>query len=159
MSQKSLAAWLKFIIAGLAALLLFFVALVVPGLGKSTISYAPEFSGWFVPWLVYAWAAAIPCFIAAVFAWKIADNIGKDRSFSIANALLLKRIAILAAVDGAVIFTGDLILSLLGMSHPGFSLALLIVVFLAVAASVACAALSHLVRKAADLQQESDLTI
>ena len=159
MSQKSLAVWLKIIIAGLAVLLLLFAVLIVPMLGQSTISYAPEFSGWFVPWLIFAWVTAVPCFIAAVFAWKVADNIGKDRSFSIDNALLLKRIAILAAADGAILFTGDLVLSLLSMSHPGITLGLLLLVFLAVAASVACAALSHLVRKAADLQQESDLTI
>ena len=45
------------------------------------------------------------------------------------------------------------------MNHPGVILMLLLVVFAGVAVAVAAAALSHLVKKAAVLQEESDLTI
>ena len=45
------------------------------------------------------------------------------------------------------------------MSHPGVALFSLIVVFAGVAVAVAAAALSYLVKKAAVLQEQSDLTI
>ena len=45
------------------------------------------------------------------------------------------------------------------MNHPGVILYSLIVVFAGVAVSVASAALSHLVLKAALLQEESDLMV
>ena len=159
MTQKNLAKWLKVIIAGLVILALVFYGLLVPFIGKEIVRDAPEFQSCYIPWLVFAWLTAVPCLIAAVFAWQVAGNIGKDRSFSMDNALLLKRIAILAALDSAVVFAGNLIFFLTGMSHPSVVIALMIVVFLGVAVSVACAALSHLVQKAADLQQENDLTI
>lgn len=159
MSQKNLARWLKAIIIGLVLLSLVFYGLLVPMLGKSLIEGAPEFSSWYIPWLCFAWLTAVPCWIAAVFAFQVAGNIGKDRSFSNDNAVLLKRIAMLAAIDSALVFVGDVVFSLLGMNHPSAVLALVFVVFLGVAVSVAAATLSHLVKKAADLQQENDLTI
>ena len=45
------------------------------------------------------------------------------------------------------------------MSHPGVVLASFVVVFVGVAVAVASAALSHLVKKAAALQEQSDWTI
>ena len=45
------------------------------------------------------------------------------------------------------------------MSHPGVALASLLGVFAGVAVAIAAAALSHLVRKAAELQEQSDYTI
>ena len=159
MTQKNLAGWLKAIIIGLVVLALLVYGLLIPFIGRGIVESAPEFQSWFVPWLVFAWATAVPCFIAAFFAWKVAVNIGQDHSFCMENSVLLRRIAILAAVDSALVFVGDVVFILLGMNHASSAIALLMVVFLGAAVSVACAALSHLVKKAADLQQESDLTI
>jgi hypothetical protein len=102
---------------------------------------------------------AIPCYIALVLAWRIASNIGADKSFSLANASLFKWISILAAADSAFFFVGNIVLWLLNMNHPGIVVFSLLVVFAGVAVAVAAAALSHLVVKAADLQEQSDWTI
>jgi hypothetical protein len=48
---------------------------------------------------------------------------------------------------------------MVNISHPGVALASLIVVFFGVAVCVISAALSHLVMKAALLQEENELTI
>ena len=159
MTQKNLSVWLKVIIGGLVILALIVYGFIVPEAGKTILSGAPEFKSWYLPWLIFSWLTAVPCLIAAIFAWKVADNIGKDRSFSNENALLLKRISILAALEGALIVTGNIVFFLLGMNHPGIVIALFMIAFVPFAVSVACAALSHLVKKAADLQEESDLTI
>ena len=75
------------------------------------------------------------------------------------NARLLKWISWLAAGDSVYFFVGNFVLLLLNMSHPGIVLYSLPVVFVGIAVTVTTAALSHLVRRAAELQKQSDLTI
>ena len=47
----------------------------------------------------------------------------------------------------------------MNMNHPGIVLLAMVVVFAGIAVTVAAASLSHLVSRAADLQEQSDLTI
>lgn len=159
MKQDTLSKWLKMIIAGVGVCGLIIYAAVVPMLAEAVGDRYPEFSGCQLPWLILIWVTAIPCYLALILAWKIAANIGADRSFSIENAKLLKWISVLAAGDSAFFFVGNLLYLLLNMNHPSIVLLSLLVEFFGAAISVAAAALSHLVRKAADLQTQSDLTI
>lgn len=159
MEQKTLSNWLKVIIilvtlSGLAA-----CVYVIPQLGLKIARANPEFEFCFVPWLVFVQLTALPVYAALVFAWKIADSIGKDRSFTLENARRLKYIGILAIADSAFFFTGNIVFLLLSMNHPGVALFSLIPVFIGVAIAVAAAGLSHLVKKAAALQEQSDYTI
>lgn len=159
MEQKGLATWLKIILVGvgICGLVIYFV--VFPSYGESLVYDYPEFSNRFWPWLIFLWISGIPCYAVLVFGWKIAANIGRDQSFSNANAKYLKWIAWLAAGDGIFFFVGNIVLLLTNMSHPGIALFSLLVVFAGVAVAVASAVLSHLVQKAAVLQEQSDLTI
>ena len=159
MSQRSLSKWIKLVLVGFALCGVALWAFVIPEAGRTIVAGAPEFSGWFWPWLAFAWATAIPCYAVLLLGWKIADNIAADRSFSMDNARLLAHIARLAAADSALVFAVNLIFFFLGMNHPGVALLMLLVVFVGVAISVAAAGLSHLVRKAAELQEQSDLTV
>ena len=159
MKQTSLSKWLKIIIIGCGICGLLIYALVMPSIGQTLASENPKISSYFWPWLIFIWVTGIPCYIALFFAWKIAANIGVDKSFSLSNAKLLKWISILAAGDAAFFFLGNIVFLLLNMNHPSIVLLSLIIVFAGVAISVAAAALSHLVMKAADLQEQSDLTI
>lgn len=159
MQQKNLSKWLKLVIigTGLCGLVVYF--LILPVFGQSIVDSAPEFTGRYWPWLIFLWVSGIPCYAVLVFAWRIAVSIGADRSFTEANAARLKWISWLAAGDAAYFFIGSVALLLMDMSHPGVTLLSLIVVFAGIAISVAAAALSHLVQKAAALQEQSDLTI
>ena len=159
MNQKSLSNWLKCIlaVAGLCGVILY--AAVIPAYGMNLRALYPEFSNRFLPWLIFLWISGIPCFAALVLAWRIVVNIGKDRSFSMDNARLLRWISRLAAGDAVFFFLGNVLLFLLSMSHPGVVLASLVIVFVGVAVAVAAAVLSYLVQKAAALQEQSDLTI
>ena len=159
MKQTSLSKWLKIILIGCGICGLLIYALVMPSIGQTLASENPEMSSYFWPWLIFIWVTGIPCYIALFFAWKIAANIGGDKSFSLSNAKLLKWISILAAGDAAFFFLGNIVFLLLNMNHPSIVLLSLIIEFAGVAISVAAAALSHLVMKAADLQEQSDLTI
>ena len=159
MEQKTLSRWLKLaiLIAGVCGL--FVCAFVIPAYGLSVVSMYPEFSNRFWPWLTFLILTALPCFAALVIGCMIAADIGRDRSFSFENASRLKWISWLAAGDAGFFFIGNLLLLLIDMRHPGVMIFSLIVVFAGVAVAVAAAALSHLVRKAAALQEQSDLTI
>ena len=159
MEQKTLAKWLKVILIGvtICGLIVFFV--IVPAIGKSTVEEWPEFANRYWPWLIFSWLFAIPCFIIVYFCWKIVDNIGKDQSFCLQNADYFKWISLLAGSDSRFLFIGNIVLMFMNMNHAGIILRSLVIVFIGIAVTIAAATLSHLVKKAADLQQESDLTI
>ena len=159
MEQKTLSRWLKIILVGVGLCGLAVYALILPLYGQGLVGQNPEMADRYWPWLIFLWATGVPCYIALVLGWRIAGNIGRDRSFSNENARLLKRISLLAAGDAVFFFVGNVVLLFANMSHPGVVLFSLLIVFAGVAVSVAAAALSHLVLKAAQLQEQSDLTI
>ena len=159
MEQKNLSNWLKWILIGVAICGLVVYALVVPMCGIRLRSQYPECANRFWPWLLFIWVSGIPCFAVLGYAWKIATNIGNDQSFTDQNAALLKNISVLSALDAAFFFIGNIVLLFLNMSHPGVVIASLVIVFVGVAVAVASAVLSHLVKKAAVLQEQSDWTI
>lgn len=159
MEQKSLSKWLKLILIGIAVCGLVIYALIIPMFGLRLRALYPEFSNCFLPWLIFIWVSGIPCFMVLYYGWRISTNIGNDRSFTDQNASLLKSISILSALDAGFFFVGNIALLLLNMSHPGVVLASFAVVFVGIAVAVASATLSHLVKKAAALQEQSDWTI
>ncbi len=159
MTQKSLSTWLKAVILGIAFCGTVLCGILLPMMGKDIVTENPEFSSWYVPWFAVLWIAAIPCYLVLYHGWKITLQIGRDRSFSMENAIYLKRISILAIADTAYFFLANLLLFFLNMNHPGILMASLFVDFAGVVIAVVAAALSHLVQKAAAMQQENDLTI
>lgn len=159
MEQKNLAKWLKLILIGIGICGLIVYAVIIPMYGMSLKSLYPEFANRYWTWLIFLWISSIPCFAVLYFAWKISTNIGKDQTFTRKNAFSLKKIAIISASDAGYFFIGNLILLFSNMSHPSVMIASLGVVFLGVAVSVVSAVLSYLVKKAAILQEQSDLTI
>ena len=159
MDQKTLSKWLRIIIigAGICGLIVYFF--FIPMYGDEMRTMYPEFAYCFWPWLIFLWLTAIPCYAALVLGWKIAANIGKDRSFSSDNARYLSVVSKLAAADSAFFFIGNVIFMFLGMTHPGILIFSLFIIFIGIAIAVAAAVLSHLVKKASVLQEQSDLTI
>lgn len=159
MKQKHLANWLKIMIIGVGICALLVYGVVIPECGKTIVMEYPEFSGRYLPWLFLIDGTGILFYLALGCCYKIAINIGKDQSFIMENAKLLKYISNMAIADTAYFFAGNFILLALNMSHAGVLLASLIVDFIGVAIGVAAAALSHLVYKAAQMREENELTI
>lgn len=159
MEQKSFASLLKIVIVGAFIFGLFICAYVLPACGDIFKNAYPEFSYAYWPWLIFLWIAAIPCFIALIIGWWISTNIGKDKSFSMENAKYLKIVAWLAAGDSGYFFVGNVVLLFLNMNHPGILFGSMAIVFIGIAITVFAACLSHMVHKAALLQEQSDLTI
>lgn len=159
MSQKSLSKWLKGIIAGMAVCGAIIYLYLIPIYGRDLVEANPEFSYCYIPWVAVLLISSIPCYWGLYFGWRIATEIGKDNSFSKENASYLKNISMLAALDSVYFFIANLVLMVLGMNHPSIFLLSLFVVFAGIAVTVAAAALSHLVKKAADMKEENELTI
>ena len=159
MTQTSLSAWLKAVILGIAFCGVILCGVLLPTIGKDIITENPEFSSWYRPWFAVLWIAAAPCYLALYNGWKVTVEIGRDRSFSMENAIYLKRISMLAIADTAYFFLANLLLFFMNMNHPGIFIASLFVDFTGAVIAVVAAALSHLVQKAAVMQQENDLTI
>lgn len=159
MSQKSLSKWLKGIIAGMAVCGAIIYLYLIPIYGRDLVEANPEFSYCYIPWVAVLLISSIPCYWGLYFGWRIATEIGKDNSFSKENASYLKNISMLAALDSVYFFMANLVLMVLGMNHPSIFLLSLFVVFAGIAVTVAAAALSHLVKKAADMKEENELTI
>lgn len=159
MNQKTLAKWLKFIIIGIGVCGLVIYFLLLPHFGMDLVEENPDLSHCFYPWLIFLWLTAVPCYVVLVLGWRIFGNIGRDNSFCEENSRLLKWVSILAAADSAFFFIMNVVYFFLGMNHPSVLLASLIITFIGAAITVAAAALSHLVLKAAGLQEQSDLTI
>ncbi len=159
MNQERLSKWLKIIILGVGicgAIIYFYI---FPFWGREIIAEKPEFTNAYIPWLIFLWITAVPCYVVLICGLRIASEIEKDNSFSEINARHLKIISYLAAVDCFVFFGGNIIFLFLDMNYAETVLLSLIIVFFGVAVSVTSAALSHLVYKAAKLQEESKFTI
>lgn len=159
MTQTKLFKWLKLMIfvVGFCGLILFFY--VLPNFGRDIAVANPQFSGWYWPWLIFLWCTGVPCYIVLFLGYKIAQDIGKERAFSFKNAFRLMNICKLAAVDCFVFFGGNVVFLLLDMNHPSVVLLSFFVVIVGMAVAVTSAVLSHMVYKAALLQQENDMTI
>lgn len=159
MKQESLAKWLKGIIIGVFICGLILCFYVLPFWGKEVIEGNLELNQGFLPWMIFLWLAALPCFGVLVLGWKVAGEIGKDHSFSEKNAKYLKQVSGLALADSAFFFAGNLLYLILGFNRMGILFLSCVIVFVGIAVSVASALISHLVYKAARMQEENELTI
>lgn len=159
MNLSSLSKWLKLIIILVGACGSLVYVWVIPSLGQMLVANYPEFAYCYQPWLILIWITSVPCYVVLVFTWKIASNIKKSRTFSIQNAKLLKWVAVLTATDSGFFFVMNIVYLFLNMNHPGIVLMSLGISVVGIAISAVSVILSHLVRKAADLQEQSDLTI
>ena len=159
MTQKSLAKWMKLIIIllGLCGAACF--GIIIPIIGSDFVTRYPEFAYCFLPWLIFILVTAVPCYSVLVLGWKIAVSIASDNSFSSINAKRLRCVSILSLATSIYFFAGNTVFLLLGMNHPSIFLGSCLIVFVGISISVASAVLSYLVKKAAALQEQSDLTI
>ena len=148
-------------LAALAAALIGLLAAFVflPMLASALLEEFPAYQKWYWPCLIYGWAVLVPGFAGLWEFWKICVEIGRDNSFSQKNARSLFRICLLALTMAALLAVGVAALCLLGMGLPALLIAML--GFAAACALVALLAnaLAQLVRRAAAIKSENDLTI
>lgn len=159
MEQRKMVKWLKFLVIFVAICGLILCTVVIPVVGRELSGVSPELGRYFKPWVTFVWVLAIPCFAALVHAWMIFSNIEKDKAFSMENAKHMEKISYLAGADTIALISGNIVLLILNINHPSVFLVFLMIGIIGIGISVAAAVLSHLIQKAANLQDENDLTI
>ena len=137
----------------------FFAAL--PAFGRQLAVTEAEFAWAYWPCLIWAWCFAVPIFAALIPAWQVFSSISApEGAFTRTNARCLRWIAYLAFADGVIFPAGMLIVAALGAGQPGLTLVITpVVMFCCVAVGIAALCLGHLVGDAAELKEDSDLTI
>lgn len=158
--QKALSNWLKAVVIGMGILGAIVYGLVLPTIWREATAEHLTLGGT-AYWIRmgFIWVTAIPVYAALVYAWKVFTEIGNNNSFSLVNAKYLKNVAILALVDTIYYFVGNVVMFFAGMNHPGVLLISFLICFVGAAVVIVCAALSQLVKKAAELKEENELTI
>lgn len=159
MEQRKMVKWLKFLVIFVAICGLILCTVVIPVVGRELSGVSPELGRYFKPWVTFVWVLAIPCFAALIHAWMIFSNIEKNKAFSMENAKHMEKISYLAGADTIALISGNIVLLILNMNHPSVFLVFLMIGIIGIGISVAAAVLSHLIQKAANLQDENDLTI
>ena len=145
MKQRKLANLLKMMIIGVGVCGLFVYAMVVPPLGRAM--------------LFAVLLTAIPCYVALVHSWQVMSNIANDESFTVGNAKLLGSIASLARIDSVFLLVWSVLFFTIKLTNLQIFVVSLFIVFIGIVVAAIFAALSHLVLRAADLQDQYDLTI
>lgn len=156
MKQKGLSIILRVI----SALCIIVLATVIVGTIHAGDSlYHVKDKTMYVVWQIITIVCSVVCIIAIVIAWMMFADIGKDLSLTMKNSKRLLVISNLFLLD-TVIFSMYFIASLLIHKSFGIMTAVNIgIVFVGVSLTVICACLSHLVEKAAVIEEENELTI
>jgi hypothetical protein len=161
MSHKGIYVRLRMVLAGVIFCILAVYAMIIFHIFPRT--YRTLSYDWQKIPTVLAFAAlcltAIPCVIAVVYGWRISNLVKADRSFSSDTAKLLAKISTCAFVDAAYFFVFTIAVSFVELTDISTLIVSFTVIVLAVAFGMAFAALARIVQKAADLQEESDLTV
>ena len=157
MGRVGLVRTLKGVILFLAAMGAVFYGFVFPELIREM--GAVDFSWLVGPGIAAVSVSAIPIVIALALFWRICTEIGRDNSFSYANARYLSGIGLCALVDTGYCAVGTVTVFVITGVHPSVLLLAVTAVLGGLAIAVAAFLLSHLVRKAAELKDENDLTI
>ncbi|MDR3311117.1 MAG: DUF2975 domain-containing protein [Oscillospiraceae bacterium] len=159
MSSKSLCAWVRAAVIAAAVCGSVLCLGILPDWGRQIVAENPNMENWFLPWLIFLWAAALPCFAILVFVWKVSGAIAREEVFTLRTAKRIKTAAGLLFADAGFFFAGNLALLLLNMSHPFVLFLSIFADIFAVAAAILAATLSRYITKAAALQEESEGTI
>ena len=129
------------------------------GIAPAVIRGLPDegpLTGRFYPALIYVELVGVLCFLSLWQAWKICGEIGRDNSFSRANAQSLKKISLYMAIACAMMALGTAVClvtghSVLLLAALGTCIALIFALF--------ARAMAQLIEAGAALKDENDLTI
>ena len=144
-------------VVALVGAVVFFV--LAPMMMNRVVLLHPSQDVWLWPSLLYIWLIGGVCYVALWHFWKICVQIGRDRSFCMENASSLRWISLLTVLIGGLLALGAGALVLLEMTSLLLILGMGLAALAAWVVALMAYALSHLVKKAAHLQNENDLTI
>lgn len=110
---------------------------------------------------IFIWITAVPCFVCLVKFWGICSRIGENRSFCRENAEALRQMSHCTLADSVLyaLFLGAFCILGWYSLGIGYLFGIVLILFICITLTVLCAALSHLVYNASQIQEDQDLTI
>jgi len=159
MSQKSIAKILKVFCVFVAVVGAFFFFLYAPLLVDDLAFMYPEAAYLKWPGLVGIWLIAILCYAVLVNFWMICVRIGEDNSFCNENANGMKRMGLLSFAVAVLLTAAMVFLGCSGFLGIAYFVVYFLLMCVVCGVGVLCLALSALIRRAAQLKEENDLTI
>ena len=160
MKQTEMSKYLKLITAGTGILFLALVAWFLPSVLRQVLDGQ---AGKGVYWgtCIFIWITAIPCFLCLVKFWVVCSRIGENKSFCRENAEALKQMSHYTLADSVLYALFLAVFCVLGWYSLGigYLFGIVLILFICITLTVLCAALSHLVYNASQIQEDQDLTI
>jgi len=150
---------LKTVLLISALVILFLACWGVPGFMGHVTYVRPSLSPWVAPMIVYGALIALPVLAAIALLWKVFGTLTNNEAFSLANARRFRQIAWLAAADLVLVLILAAFLIISGVIPAFILLCILAAVYIGVVAVIVFLVLSALVKNAAELKQDSELTI
>ena len=159
MSQESIAKILKVFCVFVAVVGAIFFFWYVPLWIEELACMFPEAAYLKWPGMVGIWVIAIICYIVLGNFWMICVRIGEDNSFCNENAVCMKRMGILSITIAVLLTAAAVLLGCLGFLGIAYFMVYFFSMCLVCGMAVVFLALSALIRRAARLKEENDLTI
>lgn len=159
MSQKSIAMMLKVFCVVVAVVGAFFFFVYAPLFVEELAIMYPEAAHLKWPGLVGICVIAVLCYLVLGIFWSICVRIGEDNSFCNENADGMKRMGLLSFGVGVLLTGGMIFLGFQGFLEIAYFIVYFLLMCVVCGVGVLCLALSALIRRAAQLKEENDLTI
>ena len=154
--NKKLGKSLRLVIIILGVLGLLVYADVIPWSLLTFTQQYPEFSGWFIPWLIFLLVTAVPLYVILAVGIQVSKKIDSDNSFTSENVKSLKGVSLCLIIDAAYFLIGNIILWSLNMNYLGIVAASAILCAFVVCIAVAVKILAVLVEKAVEMREENE---
>lgn len=154
--NKKLGKSLQLVIIVLGILGLGLYAAIIPWSLLTFTRQYPEFSGWFIPWLVFLIITALPLYAILALGIKVSKKIESDNSFTSENVKSLKGVSLCLIIDAVYFFIGNIILWALNMNFPGVIAASAVLCVFVLCIAVAVYILSVLLKKAVEMREENE---
>ena len=111
------------------------------------------------PGLTGVWVIAVLCYVVLGNFRRICVRIGEDNSFCNENADCMKRMGMLSFVVAGLLTGAMVFLGCLGFLGIAYFIVYSLLMCVVCGVGVLCLALAALIRRAAQLKEENDLTI
>ena len=136
------------------------VALVgVPAFMEHVIHVRPSLAMWEPIMNGYAILIALPVWVAIVLLWQVFDTIPNSMAFSLSNMRRFRQIMWLATGDLGLVVVLWVFLIISGATPAFIMMSMLLTTLVGIVAVIVFYVLAGLVQNAAELKQDSDLTI
>ncbi len=147
---------LKVIIFILGLLGLGVYGVVIPWSLEAFVETYPEFSYFYIPWLVFLIISAVPLYFILGLGMSVSSEISKGNSFTIKNVKNLRGVALCLVIEAVYFFLGNIIFWLNTLNFLGVVLAATVLCIFIVCIAAAVNILAHLVNKAVEIREENE---